>query len=118
MKPAIPNLRSFDEAMAKEFYVGFLEFQVDWEHRHAEGMPLYMQISRGDCLIHLTEHYGDCSPAGQIRIETPELDDYLHTLRAKDHPNCKPGPIVKQAWGTREITLTDPFGNRLTLYCE
>ncbi len=30
---ATPILRIFDEAKAKEFYVGFLGFKVDWEHR-------------------------------------------------------------------------------------
>ena len=27
-----PILRIFDEAKAKEFYVGFLGFNIDWEH--------------------------------------------------------------------------------------
>ena len=31
--PAIPILRIFDEAKAREFYVGFLGFKIDWEHR-------------------------------------------------------------------------------------
>jgi len=26
-------LRSFDEIKAKEFYLEFLEFNLDWEHR-------------------------------------------------------------------------------------
>lgn len=29
----IPILRIFDEAKAREFYVGFLGFTVDWKHR-------------------------------------------------------------------------------------
>ena len=29
-----PILRIFDEAKAKEFYVDFLGFSVDWEHRY------------------------------------------------------------------------------------
>lgn len=29
-------LRIFDVAKAKEFYVGFLGFTVDWEHRFDE----------------------------------------------------------------------------------
>ena len=28
-----PILRIFDEAKAREFYVDFLGFKVDWEHR-------------------------------------------------------------------------------------
>jgi catechol 2,3-dioxygenase-like lactoylglutathione lyase family enzyme len=28
-----PILRIFDDAKAREFYVGYLGFEVDWEHR-------------------------------------------------------------------------------------
>jgi len=118
MKPAIPILRSFDEAKAREFFVAFLGFKMDWEHRFAEGMPLYMQISRGDCVLHVSEHYGDCAPGARVRIETPDLDDYLDGLRASGYKYCKPGKAEKQPWGLREISLADPFGNHLTLYSE
>ena len=40
----IPIIRSFDEAKAKEFYIDFLGFRVDWEHRFDENAPLYMQL--------------------------------------------------------------------------
>ena len=56
----IPILSILDETTAKEFYVDFLGFMVDWEHR-AEG-PLYMQISSGECLLQLSQHRGDASP--------------------------------------------------------
>ena len=42
-----PILRSFDAAKAREFYVDFLGFKVDWEHRFGDNFPLYMQVSRG-----------------------------------------------------------------------
>ncbi|MET0542634.1 MAG: glyoxalase superfamily protein, partial [Variovorax sp.] len=46
---AVPILRIFDEAKAREFYVGFLGYKVDWEHRFEPGLPLYSQVSRGGC---------------------------------------------------------------------
>src|SRR5690349_4182951 len=52
-----PILRSFDEAKAREFYVGFLGFKVDWEHRFEPDTPLYMQVSRDGCVLHLSEHH-------------------------------------------------------------
>lgn len=36
LSTTIPILRIFDEAKAKEFYVAFLGFSVDWEHRFGE----------------------------------------------------------------------------------
>jgi hypothetical protein len=31
--PITPVLRCFDEAKTREFYLDFLGFKVDWEHR-------------------------------------------------------------------------------------
>ena len=67
-----PILRIFDEVKAREFYVDFLGFTVDWEHRFEEGLPLYLQISKDDCVLHLSEHHGDCCPGSAMRIETNE----------------------------------------------
>jgi catechol 2,3-dioxygenase-like lactoylglutathione lyase family enzyme len=52
---AVPILRIFDRAKAREFYVDFLGFTVDWEHG-GDGSPLYTQVSRGGTVLHLSEH--------------------------------------------------------------
>jgi len=109
----IPTLRSFDEAKAKEFYVGFLEFKVDWEHRFADNMPLYMQISKDGCVIHVSEHHGDGSPGAHVRIDTDELESFQKLLLAKQYKHARPG-IEATPWGTREMSIADPFGNLLT----
>ena len=108
-----PILRIFDEAKAKEFYIDFLGFRVDWEHRFEEGLPLYMQISKDDCIIHLSEHHGDCSPGAAIRIETNELEAFQKQLLAKNYKYARPG-IEEMPWGTKDMSIADPFGNRLT----
>ena len=77
-----PILRIFDEAKAKEFYVEFLGFTVDWEHRFEEGLPLYMQISKDGCVLHLSEHHGDCCAGAAMRIETDELDAFQKSSRS------------------------------------
>jgi uncharacterized glyoxalase superfamily protein PhnB len=108
-----PILRIFDEAKAREFYVDFLGFRVDWEHRFEEGLPLYMQISKDGCIIHLSEHHGDCSPGAAMRIETNELEAFQKQLLAKDYKYARPG-IEEMPWGSRDMSVRDPFGNRLT----
>lgn len=35
----VPILRTFPGEQAHRFYVDFLGFTVDWEHRFGEGMP-------------------------------------------------------------------------------
>jgi len=111
--PTTPILRIFDEAKAREFYVGFLGFTVDWEHRFADNSPIYMQVSKAGCVLHLSEHYGDCSPGAAVRIDAPELDAFQRELADKQYKYAKPGPPQNTEWGTRELAIRDPFGNRL-----
>lgn len=70
-----------------------------------------MQVSRDDCRIHLSEHHGDASPGSNLRIATDELDAYCRDLNAKRYRYARPG-ILEQPWG-RDMTIADPFGNRL-----
>jgi uncharacterized glyoxalase superfamily protein PhnB len=106
-----PILRIFDETKAKEFYVDFLGFTVDWEHRFQEDLPLYMQVSKDGCLLHLSEHHGDASPGAALRIETTELDAFRASLLKKHYKYARPG-IQEMPWG-REMSIADPFGNKL-----
>lgn len=111
--PPIPILRMFDEAKANEFYVAFLGFTIDWQHRFEDGLPLYMQISKDTCILHLSEHHGDGSPGASLRIETTELDAFHKTLLAKQYRYARPD-IEETPWGSRDMSIRDPFGNRLT----
>lgn len=108
-----PILRIFDEAKAREFYVDFLGFKVDWEHRFEAGLPLYLQISKDDCILHLSEHHGDCSPGAAMRIETEQLEAFQAQLEAKAYKYARPS-IVEMPWGSLDMSVHDPFGNRLT----
>jgi glyoxalase superfamily protein len=81
----------FDEAKAREFYLDFLGFQVDWEHRFEPGLPLYMQVSKDGCVLHLSEHHGDCSPGAAMRIETSdhaELTSKQYKYHARQKRSC------------------------------
>jgi uncharacterized glyoxalase superfamily protein PhnB len=117
MKSVTPILRMFDETKARELYVEFLGFKVDWEHRFGENMPLYLQVSRDACIIHLSEHHGDACPGAALRIEMAGLDDFCKSLQAKKYKYYKPGfPPKKTEWGTKEFCVPDPFGNKLIFY--
>lgn len=107
-----PILRIFDEAKALAFYVDFLGFTVDWQHRFGDDFPLYLQVSRGDCVLHLSEHHGDCTPGSALRIETDELEAFQAQLLAKQYPFARPH-IQAMPWGSQDMAVVDPFGNRL-----
>lgn len=110
-----PVLRMFDEAKAREFYLGFLGFTVEFEHRFGPGMPLYMAIALGDCKLHLSEHHGDASPGATVRIGVDELEDYHRRLGDKGYKYARPG-LIDTEYGTREMTIADGFGNKLVFY--
>lgn len=109
----VPVLRIFDEGKAKEIYVDFLGFGVEWEHRFEEGFPLYLEVVKDDCTIHLSEHHGDCCPGAAIRVETSDLNGFHAELSAKEYGFSKPS-IEDTSWGSKEMSIKDPFGNRLT----
>jgi uncharacterized glyoxalase superfamily protein PhnB len=111
-----PILRMFDERKAREFYVDFLGFTVDWEHRFEPDLPLYLQVSRDGMVLHLSEHHGDACPGAAMRIQTSDIDA-LH-VELTDKKYCYARPQVDDTpWGSREMSIKDPFGNRLTFFC-
>jgi catechol 2,3-dioxygenase-like lactoylglutathione lyase family enzyme len=110
--PPVPILRILDEAKAREFYAEFLGFAFDWEHRFEPGTPLYAQISRGDCRLHLSEHHGDGIPGTFVRVTVSALDELHAELMDKKYKYNRPD-IQDMPWGTREMTTYDPFGNRI-----
>jgi catechol 2,3-dioxygenase-like lactoylglutathione lyase family enzyme len=113
-KATIPILRIFDESKAKEFYVDYLGFRVDWEHRYEPGMPLYMQVSLDGLVLHLSEHHGDGTPGSTVFVRVEGLAAYHERLRSKDYRHLRPG-IESTDRGSRCVELIDPFGNRLRL---
>ncbi|MBO9574917.1 MAG: VOC family protein [Sphingobium sp.] len=113
-----PILRSFDEARARAFYLDFLGFDLLFEHRFTPESPLYMGVKKGACTLHVSEHYGDGSPGAAIRIPVEDVTTYMAELRAKKFGNANPGEPEATEWGTKEITIHDPAGNRLTFFTE
>ena len=115
MATAVPILRIFDYDKAIEFYVRYLGFQIDWEHK-PDDAPSYFQVSFQGIVIHLTEHHGDCCPGARIHIDDFNgLGDYHRTLQLKGYKFMNPG-IEQTPWNPKTlcVEVTDPFGNRLT----
>lgn len=108
----IPILRIFDEDKAKEFYLGFLGMNLDWQHRFEADFPIYMQVSKDNLVFHLSEHSGDCTPGGKVFVNVNDLDALFHEVTSRPYKYNK--PTIEQApWGDRCFTVTDPFSNRV-----
>ena len=105
----IPILRIFDYVKTIEFYVNWLGFTIDWEHKYGENFPVYMQVSFRHITLHLSEHHGDCVPGARVYIEFSNLKAYHKELINKDYKFNKPGLGTDMC-----MDVTDPFGNRLS----
>ncbi len=113
LEKSIPILRIFDETKAREFYIDFLGFKVDFEHRFEKDMPLYMGISRDNIQLHLSEHHGDASPGSTVFVICNEIRKYHEELSAKNYKYYRPG-VEETFYGTLCMGVHDPFGNRLS----
>jgi hypothetical protein len=100
-------LRTFGEARAREFWVDLLCFQADWEHRFESGLPLFMRVSRDGCVLHLSQHDGDCSPGASIRVVRDDFGSSLTVLATKRYRYARPGS-EEMPWGTSEMEDREP----------
>ncbi|WP_338661396.1 glyoxalase superfamily protein [Pararoseomonas sp. SCSIO 73927] len=110
--PAIPILRMFDVPATRAFYLGYLGFSWDWEHRFAPDLPLYAAISLGGVALHLSQHHGDATPGSALLLRVKGIEAF-HAALAGDYGFARPG-LEEAPWGARILSVTDPAGNRLT----
>ena len=109
---AIPVLRIFDVAKAREFYLDFLGMTWDWEHRFAPDLPVFAQVSRGGIPLFLSEHFGDGTPGTKVILRMSGLDALHAELLGRNYRHARPG-IEVRPWGWRDMPIADPFGNQL-----
>lgn len=112
IQQTIPILRIFDESKAREFYIDFLGFSVDWEHRFEPGMPLYMQVSRAGLTQHLSEHHGDACPGSTVFVWMQGIEAFHREITARNYGCLRPG-VERTFYGTKCMEVIDPFGNRI-----
>jgi catechol 2,3-dioxygenase-like lactoylglutathione lyase family enzyme len=104
----------FDIDRAREFYVDWLGFAVDWKHRFADDLPLYMQVSRDSLVLHLSEHGGDGTPGTVVYVAAHGVAEWHRELLAKPYGHLQPDLDEGPAGGAC-LTLLDPFGNALRI---
>jgi catechol 2,3-dioxygenase-like lactoylglutathione lyase family enzyme len=107
----VPQLRVIDWKRSRAFYCDGLGFNVEWEHRFEPGFPVFAKLTLDGMSIFLTEHAGDCQVGGAAYFLVDDVDAFYQAVRSRgstavEQPEDTP-------WGTREITIVDPDGNRL-----
>lgn len=109
----IPMLRIFDYKKAIEFYVSWLGFAVNWEHRFEENMPVYLEVEKDGITLHLSEHHGDGTPGSHVFIWCEGVKEYYKELMGKPYKYNHPG-LDKTFYGALTFIATDPFNNRIS----
>jgi uncharacterized glyoxalase superfamily protein PhnB len=110
MEEAIPILHVADAEVAVTWYER-LGYQKESEHRFEPSLPAFVSIARNVAArLFLSEHTddtgGELAAVTTVYIRRSDLDAIAAQFDAE---------VVEQAWGAREICLTDPDGNRLRI---
>ncbi len=113
MQKVVPALRITSYEKSKQFYVDGLGFKIDWEHRFEPNFPVFMEISRDEMAIYLTEHTGDCQVGGLVHFYVADVDAWYAEFQARkiaihEAPN-------ESFEGLRDMTIIDPDGNQLRI---
>ena len=109
----VPIFRIFSLEKAREFYLDFLGFKIDWQHRFEPDAPVFMRISRDGLVLHLSEHFGDGTPGSVVYVYMKGVRELHRELSEKKYRHMRPG-LQQQEWGMTELGVIDPFNNRIT----
>lgn len=103
MTSLVPFMRATD-ARASAAWWERLGFEIEWEHRFAPELPLFLALRRGDARVFLSEHAGDAPPDGLVYLYVEDADAVADSFGAR---------AEQTEYGLREVELLDPDGNRV-----
>jgi len=82
LKRTVPVLRMFDVAKARKFYIDYLGFKVEFEHRFQDNAPMFMGVSRDGLMLFLSQHHGDGSPGAHVVVDPSSNKSYFRERKA------------------------------------
>lgn len=107
----VPTFRITNYKKAIDFYINFLGFSIDWEHRFGDAEPIYMQISKNGLVLHLSENKR-FNKGVIIFVETKGIDLFRNSLLKIKKGKLIPDIVITN-WNTKQLEIEDPFGNLL-----
>lgn len=117
MSAPVPVLRSLDETRAREFYIDYLHFTIEWEHRfeYAQSI-LYMRLRRDRFVLDLSEHHGDGTPGSTVWVPISDVAALHKELHATGYERMNPGIEIDSPGGPT-MEVIDPFSNTIR-FCQ
>ena len=117
---SIPVLRMLNEAAAKAFYLDFLGYVINWEHRFRDDpkSPLYLQVNLGESVLHLNGHAEADAPTSEVRIPVVGVQAFCQWLGTRTPDGQEPPEVVDPRYEGKptDLNLADPSGNTLTFW--
>lgn len=113
VEKTIPILRIFDYDKAIEFYVDWLGFEIVWEHRFEDNLPVYMEVTKDGLTVHLSEHSGDATPGAKVFVWCKDLKAYHQQQINKNYKYNRPG-FEETFYGSWVVEVVDPFYNKIS----
>jgi uncharacterized glyoxalase superfamily protein PhnB len=92
--------------------VSRLGFEIQMEHRHEPGFPVFMIISRNELELALSEH-GRGHSGTEVYVYVNDVNDWYERCQANSI--LPEAPPTAMPWGNTEMLLTDPFRNALRI---
>ncbi len=109
MERAIPHLPADDLAVARDFYVGKLGFQVAFEASE-DGRNGILGLVRGTIQIAVDSPMEGHGRNACVALEVNSADDYYEEWSKQVSVLRSPH---NEPWGARTFDLLDPFGNTI-----
>lgn len=98
----VPIFRVKDARESALFYQR-IGFELEGTHQFEPKFPVYAFLRRGAAQLHLSEHRGDAPKKSLAYFWVHDIESIAAAL----------GQSVEQQPWAREVTVTDPDGNRL-----
>ena len=113
LEAAIPVIHVSDSTRAESFYCGQLGFSKQWENRPGSGesSPAYLGLQRDGVWIHVSSFSGDGVSGAVTAFVVADLDALFDEFKNKGVQVDL--EAFDQTWGSREMYLCDPDGNKL-----
>jgi catechol 2,3-dioxygenase-like lactoylglutathione lyase family enzyme len=100
----------------RPFYVDYLGFTVEFEHRFAPDLPRYVRVARDAARLDLSEHHGDGTPGTVVWIPVADVTRLADDLVSRAWPTSRPA-VDHDAPGGPTVEVIDPNGNVLR-FCQ
>jgi len=105
---AVLQIDDYDSAV--DFYVNRLGFEIQMEHRHEPGFPVFMIVKNGELHLALSEH-GRGHPGSEVYVYVDDIDRWYRQCLARQI--VPEQPPTTMPWGNTEMLVKDPSRNAL-----